>query len=403
MNCEEVKISLNHYVDNSIDDFKKREIETHIRNCDLCFREYKKLTHFFDRLKELPLIIKPSNEILAKVKDALLKDEGEKVSDEKPISKAEAKKLAKEKKNQEKILTKRSTILNKSKMTRKTIKRTALIVEPTFNLKKTLSVLIPVLLLAAGYFLYDLSKYNSPWKIISIDGIIFVNGMPMVNNDLNQSSSLFSDLNSKAKLAVPKVGIIELSGNTLIVLEKAKDGDNEVAVKKGKVRVVNSKSNPDLTLTVNKTEFVNKGGEFELDVSELRITNLKVETGYIDIVQNEKHYLVNHKNTCVIKPGLRPGLPVHFDATLAFKNAVDLFDYSNGGEHAVESIINNAKQTDMLTLLALIPYVSSLQRQILFQEISNRFPPPETVTMAGVIRLDEDMLRKWWEEIEWQI
>ena len=79
MNCEEVKISLHDFVDELLDGFIKRDVEAHIRTCDTCFNEYKKIRIFFDKLKDLPYIIEPPEEIVktfsAQLLNRSLKDE----------------------------------------------------------------------------------------------------------------------------------------------------------------------------------------------------------------------------------------------------------------------------------------------------------------------------------------
>jgi hypothetical protein len=85
------------------------------------------------------------------------------------------------------------------------------------------------------------------------------------------------------------------------------------------------------------------------------------------------------------------------------KSEVEKFDYENGGDDSIQKIISTANKEDILTLLALIPNASQLQRQVLFQVIANHYPPPTGVTRMGIIKADFEMLYKWWDEIEWQI
>ncbi|MHB8930668.1 MAG: anti-sigma factor family protein, partial [Melioribacteraceae bacterium] len=73
MNCEEVKISLHDFVDETLDGFMKREVETHLRTCDNCFNEYKKIRNFFDILKNLPYTIEPPKGIVESFSAELLK------------------------------------------------------------------------------------------------------------------------------------------------------------------------------------------------------------------------------------------------------------------------------------------------------------------------------------------
>jgi hypothetical protein len=128
-----------------------------------------------------------------------------------------------------------------------------------------------------------------------------------------------------------------------------------------------------------------------------------VEFGFVEIGYKNQSYFVSEGYVCEIKNNYPPGIPYRLNASDTLKNEVEKFDYENGGDDSVQKIISTAHNEDMLTLLALIPNTSQLQRQLLFQVVANHYPPPSGVTRMGIIKADSEMLNKWWEEIEWQI
>lgn len=397
MNCEEVKINLNDYVDEELDEFTRKEVELHIRHCDLCIKEYKKLMLLFDRLKNLPVTINPPSDLIDKVKEELLKQSGVTQSF---TSDKETKRIIKERKRQSQLLTKTNPVLRKSKVA-KQIARKRLQIDTPKSTKKFIIVTLVTLLIIVGYIIYDESLKNYPWQVSSLEGKTLIENK---NNNLwFQGEKLKTEEKSKAKISVPAVGVMYVDENSLIELYKGKKGNNQVKVHNGKIRIVNTELIPALKFIINNTEIIDRAGEFILKVDKYQNIDIEVISGFVEINQNGKKYFVDKKNICKISRGIKPGLPVRVDASDSLKNAVSAFNNKNGNDDIVEKIINNAKQNDMLTLLALIPEVKELQRQIIFQIISNYFPPPETITRAGIIRLDEEMLYRWWEEIEWQI
>lgn len=402
MICEEVKINLHDYVDELLDDSTKREVEQHIRNCDLCFREYKKMIVFFDQLKQLPALIDPPQEIIEKVKSELMKIQGASSISILQAPTANSRKLLKEKEKQQKKLLKERPVVKKSNITRRIYKK-PYSSPPTVEIKRVLMTVLPLAIIAFAYFLYDFQKYNYPWSVISIEGNPIISGRPDKSDKWDQGETLVTDETSKASVQIPKVGTMEVGPNSLLVLDKAKDGANLVIMRNGKVSVINKEDMADFTLLLNDFEIVDRGGKFELENLSVPGAKLKVSTAFVEILYNGNSYMVNESHTCTLRKGFRPGIPVHKNASDSLLAAIELFDFGNGGEASVEKIISLAKEEDMLTLLALIPVVPQLQRQIIFQEISNRFPPPESVTRAGIIRLEKDMLYRWWEEIEWQL
>lgn len=402
MNCEEVKINLNDYIDEELDDFTRREVEYHIRNCDLCFKDYKKLMLFFDRLKDLPIAINPPIEILEQIKDELLKESGIKDQSMLNLTPTQTKKIQKEKEKQTKKLAATNPALRKSRVTKQLIKR-KLNVQSRNQIKPFLKFILPLMLFALAYFIYDLSQRNYPWSISALEGTLKIDNKLINEGKWNEGETLTTDKNSKGLIRIPKVGVVYVDNNSSLVLERGKENANKVKINNGKFRIVNSVMIPYLSLMIHNTEIIDRGGEFLVSVDILQNIEIEVKSGFVEIYHNDRSYLIDKNYSCKIQRGMSPTVPVRYDASDSLKLAVDWFEFRNGGDQAVEKIINYSRQNDMLTLLALIPKVSQLQRQIIFQIISNNFPPPESVTRAGIIRIDEEMLYRWWEEIEWQI
>ncbi|KAF0149935.1 MAG: hypothetical protein FD143_2659 [Ignavibacteria bacterium] len=402
MICEEVKINLHDYIDELLDDLTKREVEQHIRNCDLCFKEYKKMIVFFDQLKQLPAIINPPKDVLDLVKTELMRIHGLITHTDQQVSLSDSRKIQKEKHIQEKILRKEGAPLRKSRVT-KGIYKKPYNPGPPAEVKRLLLTVLPLAMIAFAYFLYDFQKYNYPWQIVSTIGNLVVDGRNVNDDSWDQGEILSTDDESMAVVHIPLVGTMEVGNNSVLLLDRAKDGANKVTLKQGIINLINNRDMPDFSILVNGFEVISRGGKFEIENLSLLGAKLKVGYAFVEIEHNGTTYMVDENHTCILKKGFRPGTPVNSNSSDSMRAAVAAFDFEDGGEEAVAKIISFANEQDMLTLLALIPFVSQLQRQIIFQEISNRFPPPESVTRAGIIRLDKEMLYRWWQEIEWQL
>lgn len=406
MNCEEVKISLHDFVDELSDDFMKREIEVHLRSCNRCFQEYKRLIIFFDRLKELPYTVDPPKEIIELLSTELLKRSMDEKAREAALHLSNIRKIKKEQAAQEKKFKQTRGAVRKS-----LVSRTIMIpgisraypASPKFDLTKTILTLLPLVLIAVGYFIYDFQKFNSPWKVKSIEGKITINGVLNHLGKISQGESLFTNEESKAIIHVPKVGIVEVNENSLVVLEKAKDGDNRITLQHGTIRVANTSDMPDFAVELKNCFVSDRGGEFIVSVDDTAGAKIFVNFGFVEIHSNGEDLFLSEGYNCEIRNGFRIGTPYRVDALDSLKEEVKNFDYKNGGDDSIAKIISYARESDMLTLLALIPHASQLQRQVLFQKITNRFPPPEGVTRMGIIRAEKEMLYLWWQEIEWQL
>ncbi len=401
MNCEEVKIYLNDYIDEELDEITRHKVEYHIRHCDSCIKDYKKFILFFDRLKDLPLSINPPQDLINKIKDELLKESGVKIQADLKLSRLETKKIFKERKRQTQALSKTNPVVKKSKTTKQIAKK-RLNINTSSSIKKFLTFVLLLFLLVVGYIIYDQSRINHPWQVIVLEGTIRIDDK-VNQNKWFKGSILKTYENSIGKILVPSVGLLFIEGKSNIELETAKKGNNEIKINYGKIKVINTELIPSLKFLINNIEIIDKAGEFIITVDNYKNIEINVNAGFVEIIHNNNKYLVDKNYICKIQRGMKPSLPIRKDASDSLKLAVDWFELRNGGNQAIEKIINFSRQSDMLTLLSLIPRVNQLQRQIIFQIISNYFPPPETITRAGVIRLEEEMLYRWWEEIEWQI
>jgi hypothetical protein len=405
MTCEEVKISLHDYIDEHLDLLEKKEIEAHLRGCDKCHNEITRLRNYFNTIKSIPYTIEAPEEIIQKFSRDLISLSREEPGGKNTSFAFEDEKIRKEQKKFEKKLKSERGPSRKSDVS-------ATIVRNSTGGFKSLSyiewkkfIIMPVLIAAgfAGYFIYDFQKYNSPWDIQLKTGTAIVNGRLNSTGKISQGESLSLDKQSVAVIEVPNTGNVEVNSSSYIVLEEAKNGANRIRVKEGSIRVVNSADIPDLRITVNSSLITDKSGIFTVDIDEASNAKINVEKGYLEIPSVRGSYNLAAGYMCEIKNNHSPGTPYRIDAADTLKNEVDRFDYYNGGDLSVRNIISIAGKKDMLTLLAMIPAVSQLQRQILFQSIANHFPPPTSVTRLGIMKADGEMLYKWWEEIVWQL
>jgi hypothetical protein len=114
----------------------------------------------------------------------------------------------------------------------------------------------------------------------------------------------------------------------------------------------------------------------------------------------KKSFMLDEDINCELIDGKQPGTRI-VDARIRLKYFVAILIEQE--RNIIDKIILESVSSDALTLLALIPKVSPIKRQILFQKISNFFSPPKDVTRMGIVTPNYDMLDSWWNEIEWQI
>jgi hypothetical protein len=406
MNCEEVKISIHDFVDELLDPNRQKEIEAHLRLCDNCFGQYKRIRKFYDKLKDIPYTIDPPGNIVEIFSNELLKKSVEDSKELKPKSKLNLKKIKSEQLKQDQSLKNTRGVVRKS-MVSQSIYTTRLI-KPMQNrfsldLNKTLLTLLPLVLFGIGYYIYDFTLINTPWKVRTISGSVLVNGKPNASERIDEGESLVTEAMSKAVINVPNTGRIEVGQNSFIILLKAKDGSNRIKILNGGITINNSATIPSLAIEVNNSVVYDRGGTFNIIMDENGDAKVSVEFGFVEIEQKGRSYFVDEGHICELRNSFHPGTPFKIDAPEEIKSAIKKLDYENGGDSTAVEIISKATIADALTLLAMIPRVSEQIRETLFNKISSYYLPPKGVDLEGIKKLDKSMLELWWNEIEWQI
>ncbi|MFA7287556.1 MAG: hypothetical protein WC055_01620 [Melioribacteraceae bacterium] len=407
MNCEEVKIGLNHFFDESLDDNAQAEIDEHIRKCPHCYEEYKKLRKLFNTLKDLQLSIEPPIVII----DDIAKNLHSKSSKEKEPNEVESeidrlKRINKEKLKQEQLL--KTTRLEARKKLIDDKKGYSTVYYNTSNVQKrnrTLLFLFGFIIfsIGIGFGYFQFQRDNSPWKIKSEVGTYLINGKESKSNKLDINNSIQTENDSKLIINVPRTGTIRMESNSTVSLLKAKSGDNVIYFKSGSLKIVTNADLPDFKIKFTNFDLIDYGASYTVTFDDFNNIDLLVEFGYVGIRKADSEIFINEKYSCKIVNRKIVSTPFRTDAPREFIDLILSYEKSENTTELLDNISNKARPEDALTLLELLKKVSAVDRQILFQSISNFFPPPIGVTRIGIMRLDPDMLQLWWEDIEWQI
>ncbi len=407
MNCEEVKIGLNHFFDESLDDNTQAEIDEHIRKCPHCYEEYKKLRKLFNKLKDLQLSIDPPTTIIEEInKNLHSKAVKEKVPNEVESEIDRLKRINKEKLKQEQLLKTNRIEARKKILNDK--KGYSTIYYNKSNVHKRNKFLIYffafiILAMGIGYGYYQYQRNNAPWKIKLEAGNYLINNVESNSTKLDVNNSLKTETDSRVIINVPRTGTIRVEPNSSIQLLTAKSGDNVISFKSGTLKIVTNSDLPDFKIKFTNFELIDYGASYTISFDPLNNIDLVVEFGYVGIRKPDSEIFINEKYSCKIINRKIVSTPFRTDASREFIDLVLSYEKTENTAELLEKISSKAREEDALTLLELLKKASAVDRQILFQSISNFFPPPIGVTRTGIMRLDPDMLQMWWEEIEWQI
>ena len=103
---------------------------------------------------------------------------------------------------------------------------------------------------------------------------------------------------------------------------------------------------------------------------------------------------------CETRPGVGPGTPFFEDASLSFKEALSRYDFENGGDAALNTVLKEARDRDTLTLWHLLQRGDEAMRAVVLNRMIALVGKPRCVTRKGILKLDRKMLDCWKDELD---
>lgn len=234
------------------------------------------------------------------------------------------------------------------------------------------------------------------WQVENISG-----ETNQTKNELLKVGEIFeTDENSTAKIEVADIGQVEIAPNSLVKLVNSSETEHRLALEYGKLEA-KIFAPPRLFIVDTPTaKAVDLGCAYDLEVDKAGNSTLYVKSGYVALESDGRESIVPAGAFCLTRRGRGLGTPFFETASDAFKEDLRKFDFESGGEKHLDSIIENAKAKDTLTLWHLLSRVSENDREKVFNKIHRFAKLPYGVNKKGILELDKNMLDEWRYEIE---
>jgi len=142
------------------------------------------------------------------------------------------------------------------------------------------------------------------------------------------------------------------------------------------------------------------GCAYTLEVDDAGRSLLHVTAGWVALERGARESVVPAGAACATAPGLGPGTPYFEDASDKFLNALDAYDFRQGGDDTLNVVLTEARVRDTLTLWHLLPRVDDAHRVRIYERLAQLAPPPDGVTRDAVLRLDEQALQLWKDNLQ---
>ena len=264
--------------------------------------------------------------------------------------------------------------------------------------------ILAFVLLACAFWTLErrLHRPERPWELARVQGTPVVDAKP-VRGAVRIGAGEWIETNSSARATVRlgEIGFVEIASNTRLAVIAARPGEDRLALTRGQIHAKIS-APPKLFLvdTASGTA-VDLGCEYSLHTDENGSGRLNVMQGWVAFQWKGRESLVPVGASCLTRPKAGPGVPYFDDAPASFKHAVDNFAVAKFEGAWLDTILENARVRDTLTLWHLLSRVSLRDRERIYDRMASLTATPAGISREKVVNLDPETLARWKDELAW--
>ena len=266
---------------------------------------------------------------------------------------------------------------------------------------------LAVLFIAGAFWLRThRTEVRPSWEVARL------NGAPRINSNriddtgkLAVGQWLETDDTSRARIDIGNVGQVEVDRNTRVRLVATQPTEHRLELARGRMSA--RISAPPKLFFVNTPSAVAEdlGCAYTLEVDDAGNSLLRVTLGWVALQLNDRESLVPAGAACATRPGVGPGTPYFEDASELFRTALAKLDFEPNDMQwskipALDIVLHEARRRDTMTLWYLLSRVDENDRGRVYARMAELVPPSDGVTREGVLHLDQEMLKRWRDQID---
>lgn len=356
MNCKDIELDLDDYVDDTLTEGKRTLVDAHLLTCESCRTEVAKLHALLMETRRLPKVISPPDALWANVR---------------------------------KGITAPATIYRLPDVPSRNPER------PSPWLWAMAAAIVLMI-----YGIWMLQPENGEGWVVAR-----INGTPRIGTEVIDSSAklakgrwLETDVDSRARLIVGMIGEVEIEPNSRLRVLETKVTDHRIELSRGTMHATIWAPPRIFFVETPSATAVDLGCEYTLTVAENGAGLLHVTFGYVLLQRGDRESVVPAGVMCMTYPDKGPGTPFAEDASNGFRAALEIFDHE-GRTDAVSTLVQLARKQDAVTLFHIIPRTSGKILESVVDRLAALTGFPAGVTRAGILHGDTNMLRRWGDEL----
>jgi anti-sigma factor RsiW len=280
---------------------------------------------------------------------------------------------------------------------------TATIVQPRSRFRARLFHPVPVaiaaaLVLSVGIIaLWIYWQESRPgWEVARLVGAPRI-GSTLIGSkgQLAVGEWLETDGASRARISVASIGQVEVDPNTRVRLLETRATEHRLELARGRM-TAHIWAPPRLFFVDTPSAVAaDLGCAYTLEVDDAGASLLRVTAGWVALQLRDRESVVPAGAACATRPGIGPGTPYFEDASTTLRTALTKLDFEGSDSATLQQLLSESRVRDTLTLWHLLYRTEGDERIRVYERLAELSPPPQGVTRAGVLQLDEQMLRLW--------
>ena len=268
----------------------------------------------------------------------------------------------------------------------------------------------PWLAAAAALILFGIAGWfvlvggSSTWDVSSVSGRPAVDGRAVSGRaQLARGEWLETDAASRARIAVGRIGSVEVEPNTRVQLIASGGPEHRLALDRGTIHA--RIWAPPRLFYVNTAAAVavDLGCAYTLQVDEKGAGLLRVTHGWVGFERDGRDAYVPEGAVCATRADRGPGTPRYEDSPSGYAEALALLDFGAPDDPrragALDLIVSTARRRDAITLWHLLTRGTVDERGRVYDRLAALVPPPRGVSRETILSGDRTDLNRWWDSI----
>jgi hypothetical protein len=241
------------------------------------------------------------------------------------------------------------------------------------------------------------------WKVANIKGTPVIDDVVMkIIDSIGIGQWITTNDTSSAELMVSNLGKVTLEPKSKVRIVNTAAGQQRMQVAYGTIDAKIDANPRSFFVDMPSVTAVDLGCSYKLTVDSSGNGLVYVTEGKVSLESAGRETVVPEGKFCITRKDIGPGTPFRGDASAKLKKALIDFDFGNCAGSCVNTILKNAKRTDAVTLVCILPRVEENMKGVVYAKVSGFVAPPKSFSYdtIPVPQIDNEKLQEWIEKIQ---